>query len=304
MEVWGAALGGEIPDTLPAVLATPPFDLGDEASVRAAIEVSRPHMVFHLAAQSSVSASWRDPLATADITGAGTARMLEAVRSIAPDARVFVASSSEIFGAPEQVPTDESSPVRPVSPYGSAKAFGHHLVRAYRDGFGMFVCSGILFNHESPLRGAAFVTGKIVAGAVAIANGEQDELVLGNLDVRRDWCFAGDVTRAMAMMLSAPQPDDYIVASGVSHSVAEWCELAFAFVGLDWRRHVRSDPALMRPGEVMEQRGNPARARHVLGWSPEVEFPDLVRMMVDAERERRIAVRTENGITREEGSAG
>jgi GDPmannose 4,6-dehydratase len=286
IEVWGAALHGALPPGLEQIRLTPPFDLRDVGSVDGAIAAARPDLVFHLAAQTSVGASLRDPLETVEITGTGTARVLEAIRSHVPDARVFVASSSEIFGVPERLPQDERSPVRPVSPYGAAKALGHHLASIYRDGFGMFVCSGILFNHDSPLRPPDFVTGKIVAGAVAVARGEQQELVLGNLDVRRDWSFAGDVTRAMALMLEADDPADYVIASGVSRSVADWCETAFRLVGLDWREHVRTDPELLRPGEAMEQRGDPTRAMTCLGWQPEVDFEGLVRMMVEVELDR------------------
>ncbi|MFM9106971.1 MAG: GDP-mannose 4,6-dehydratase [Chloroflexota bacterium] len=287
IEVWGAAPGSDRASLPDGVRPAPPFDLRDGESVRRAVAAAAPALVFHLAAQSSVSASVRDPLETADVTGAGTARVLEAVRVLAPAARVFIAGSSEMFGSPGRLPQREDDPILPVTPYGAAKAYAHHLARAYRESYGMFVCSGILFSHESPLRGEAFVTGKIVAGAVAIAAGERDELALGTLEARRDWSFAGDVTRAMALMLAAPEPGDYVIASGVSHSVADWCERAFGLVGLDWRQHVRSDPALLRPGEAIEQRGDSSRARERLGWRPEVDFESLVNLMVEAELARR-----------------
>lgn len=288
-EVWGMPWTDASPDMdmdMDVVRWTSPAAMSDAAAIVAAVEMARPDLVFHLAAQSSVFASWTDPGATAESTGAGTAHVLEAVRAVTPDARVFVASSSAIFGVTGPLPHDEESPIAPVSPYGAAKAYTHHLARVYREGFGMFVCSGILFNHESPLRGPGFVTRKIVDGAVAVAQGRQRELVLGNLAVRRDWGFAGDVVRAMTLMLDHDEPDDYVVATGISHGVVDWCESAFRIVGLDWQDHVRSEPSLMRPGEPPDQIGDASRARRVLGWAPEVGFDEMVAMMVAAELER------------------
>ncbi|MGI9254540.1 MAG: GDP-mannose 4,6-dehydratase [Thermomicrobiales bacterium] len=287
IEVWGMTRTGELPADLPFALPALPADLSHGPAVTAAVAGCQPDLVFHLAAQTSVSESWRDPARTADLTGMGTARVLESVREHVPAARVFVASSSEVFGVPHELPTDEHAPIQPISPYGAAKAWGLHLGQAYRSGAGMFVCTGILFNHESPRRGPRFVSGKIISGAVSIARGEQRQLVLGNVEARRDWAFAGDVARAMIAMLEHGSPDDYVIATGESHSISDWCERAFRSVGLDWRDHVQSDPALLRPGEAMEQRGNPARANERLGWQPETSFEGLVDMMIAAELTRR-----------------
>jgi len=284
VEVWGVTRDGLLAPELAFVRPTPAADVRDLDALAAAVSAAAPDAVFHLAAQSSVGSSWNNPAATATVTGAGTARLLEAVRRVAPAARVFVASSSEIFGRPDRSPQDESTPIRPASPYGAAKAFAHHLVDTYRKGFGMFVVAGILYNHESPRRGPQFVTRKIVKGAVAIAAGQEQTLPLGNLEARRDWGFAGDYVRAMALMLDHPEPEDFVIASGETHSVGDWCESAFRAVGLDWRDHVVVDPDLWRPVDPGDLVGDASKAARLLGWRPETSFDELVRMMVEAEQ--------------------
>jgi GDPmannose 4,6-dehydratase len=288
VEVWGATPTGRAPAALPFVRMAPPAEVRDQAALERAVAAARPDQVYHLAAQSSVGESWADPAATGDVTGLGTARLLEAVRREAPAARVFVASSSEVFGEPERAPQDESTPIRPVSPYGAAKAYAHHLARIYRRRYGLRVAVGILYNHESSRRPASFVTRKITRGAAAIARGEQRELRLGNLDARRDWGFAGDYARAMALMLDLdhPEPDEFVVATGETHTVREWCELAFARVGLDYRQFIVGDPALWRPAEPVPLVGDSSKARRLLGWAPSLSFPELVHLMVDADLAR------------------
>ena len=283
VEVWGLSRTGRPPPDLPFVRMTPPADLRDQAALDRAVASAHPDEVYHLAARSSVGQSWDDPDATGEVTGLGTARLLEAVRREAPAARVFVASSSEIFGEPERAPQDETTPIRPVSPYGAAKAYAHHLARIYRRRYGLRVAVGILYNHESPRRPPTFVTRKITLGATAIARGEQRELRLGNLEARRDWGFAGDYVRAMRLMQAYPTPEDFVVATGESHTVREWCELAFARVGLDYRDHVVSDPALWRPTEPVPLVGNGTKARRMLSWAPTLSFAELVNLMVDAD---------------------
>ena len=282
-EVWGLTSSGRIPLTLPFVRAAPPANVRDQDALERAVAAARPDEVYHLAARSSVVESWDDPAATGDVTGLGTARLLEAVRREAPSARVFVASSSEVFGEPERAPQDEATPIRPVSPYGAAKAYAHHLARIHRRRYGLHVAVGILYNHESPRRPPTFVTRKITRGAVAIARGDQRELRLGNLEARRDWGFAGDYARAMRLVLAHPIPEEFVIATGETHTVREWCQLAFARIGLDYREHVVSDPALWRPAEPVPLVGDSSKARDVLGWAPTVSFEQLVERMVDAE---------------------
>jgi GDPmannose 4,6-dehydratase len=242
----------------------------------------RPDEIYHLAGPSRVATSWEDPAGTqAAITG-GTGALLEAVREAAPSARCFNAGSCEMF-SPEDHAQDESAPRRPESPYGRAKLEAFELARRAREERGLHVSSGILFNHESPRRGAPFVTRRIARGAAAIARGHAQSLRLGNLDVRRDWGFAGDFVRAMWLMLQQSEPDDLVIGTGVAHSVAEFCEAAFGVVGLSWTDHVVSDPALFRPSDPPLRLADPARARVRLGWTPEVDFHGLVAMMVDAE---------------------
>jgi GDPmannose 4,6-dehydratase len=282
--VWGATRAGVLPTDMGFVHLTSPIDLRDQASLDRIVEAVRPDEVYHLAAQSSVAVSWDDPVGTGDITGLGTVRILEAVRRHAPRARVFIASSSEIFGEPEHAPQTEQTPIRPITPYGAAKAYAMHVAHAYRQRHGLFVSIGILYNHESPRRPATFVTRKITQGVAAIVRGEQTELRLGNLEARRDWGYAEDYVRAMHLMLQQEQPGDYVVATGQTHSVREFCEIAFGAVGLDYRRFVVSDPMFWRPDTVVPLVGNSARARTKLGWEHTTPFSDLVKMLVDSDR--------------------
>ncbi|RMG00240.1 MAG: GDP-mannose 4,6-dehydratase [Planctomycetota bacterium] len=261
-------------------------DLLDQLSIVRLIDEVRPHEVYNLAAMSFVPTSWEQPLLTGEFTALGVTRMLEAIRHVDSSIRFYQASSSEMFGAVQEEPQDESTRFWPRSPYGVAKVYGHWITVNYRESFGIFACSGILFNHESPRRGKEFVTRKVSYGVARIKLGLQDELRLGNLDAMRDWGYAGDYVRAMWMMLQQDKPDDFVVATGEKHSVRELVELAFDHVGLDWKKHVKIDPSLIRPAEVCTLRGNAAKARRVLGWEPKVTFPELVRMMVDADLER------------------
>jgi GDPmannose 4,6-dehydratase len=283
-EVWGLTRRGTLPPDLAFVRPTPPGDIRDQATIERAIKVAAPDEIYHLAAQSSVAASWSDPTHTGEITGLGTARLLEAVGQIVPKARIFLASSSEIFGLPDSAPQNESTPIRPVSPYGAAKAYSHHLASVYRR-HGLYVAAGILYNHESPRRPKSFVTRKITQGAVSIARGDRSELRLGNLEARRDWGFAGDYVRAMRLMLQQPEPGDYVVATGETHSVRDFCETAFARVGLDYQAYVVSDPTYWRPAELIPLVGDFSRAQNTLGWAPSVSFDELVNLLVAADLE-------------------
>jgi GDPmannose 4,6-dehydratase len=261
-------------------------DLLDQLSIITLIRDVRPQEVYNLAAQSFVPTSWLQPLLTGEFTALGVTRMLEAIRLVDCAIRFYQASSSEMFGAVREEPQNESTPFHPRSPYGVAKVYGHWITINYRESYGIFACSGILFNHESPLRGKEFVTRKVSYGVARIKHGLQDKLRLGNLDAMRDWGFSGDYVKAMWLMLQQDKPDDYVVSLGEKHSVRELVELAFAHVGLDWRKHVEIDPALFRPAEVNLLRGDATKARTVLGWRPEVSFAQLVRMMVDADMQR------------------
>jgi GDPmannose 4,6-dehydratase len=261
-------------------------DLLDTSSLTRALDAAQPNEVYNLAAQSFVPTSWAEPVLTAEFTAVGVTRLLEALRRVCPEARFYQASSSEMFGKVRESPQKESTPFYPRSPYGVAKAYGHFITVNYRESYGLFACSGILFNHESPRRGLEFVTRKIAHTAARIRLGLARELRLGNLDARRDWGFAGDYVRAMWLMLQADQPEDYVIATGRTHSVEDCCRLAFEHVGLDWRAHVVQDPALLRPAEVEFLLGDASKARRELRWEPEVDFPGLVRMMVDADLER------------------
>ncbi len=246
----------------------------------------RPARVFNLAAQSFVPTSWRQPLLTGEVTALGAARVLEAVRLAAPEARVYQASSSEMFGLAPHEPQTLATPFHPRSPYGVAKVYAHHLAINYRESHGLFVVAGLLFNHESERRGEEFVTRKISLGVARIHRGLQQQLHLGRLDVRRDWGFAGDYTRAMQLMLDQDQPVDHLVATGRSWSVQDFVQRAFACVGRDWRDHVQHDPALLRPAEIPALRGDPGPAREALGWEPTVDFDGLVERMVRADLDR------------------
>ena len=261
-------------------------DLLDQLSLVRALEDSRPDEVYNLAAQSFVPTSFRQPVLTGEYTALGVTKLLEAVRMVGREMRFYQASSSEMFGKVQEIPQTERTPFYPRSPYGVAKTYGHWIVVNYRESYGMFACSGILFNHESPRRGLEFVTRKISDGVARIHLGLQPRLGLGNLDARRDWGYAGDYVRAMWLMLQQPSPDDYVVATGETHSIAEFAELAFAHVGLpNWRDYVDVDPAMLRPADVDILVGDARRARELLGWEPTVRLPELVRMMVDADLE-------------------
>lgn len=261
-------------------------DLLDQLSIITLISEVRPHELYNLAAQSFVPTSWLQPLLTSEFTALGVTRVLEAIRLVDPSIRFFQASSSEMFGDAREEPQNERTPFWPRSPYGVAKAYGHWITVNYRESYGIFACSGIMFNHESPLRGKEFVTRKITDAVARIKLGRQEKLKLGNLDARRDWGYAGDFVRAMWLMLQQDKPDDYVVATGRQHTVREFCQLAFSYVGLHWEDYVEIDPALFRPAEVNRLRGDATKARTVLGWEPTVTFEQLVRMMVDADLER------------------
>lgn len=261
-------------------------DLLDLSSLIAAVEEAKPDEVYNLAAQSFVAASWRQPLLTGDVTGLGVARLLEAIRMVNPRIRFYQASSSEMFGKVLETPQTETTPFYPRSPYGVAKVYGHHLTVNYRESYGLYAVSGILFNHESERRGLEFVTRKITNGVARIKHGLAEELRLGNLEARRDWGFAGDYVEAMWRMLQQPEPRDYVVATGEAHSVQEFAQRAFAAAGLEWRPYVKTDPRFARPAEVDLLLGDATRARSELGWSPRLSFDGLVRRMVEADLER------------------
>ena len=254
--------------------------LGDASALTQLVAEVQPREVYHLAAQTHVGGSWSDPIGTGDATGLAVTRLLEAVRQAAPQARFLQASSSEMYAPELDGPLDEDTPMRPSSPYGAAKLYAHHMTRQYRESRGLHASCAILFNHESPRRSPDFVTRKMSRAAARIARGVERELRLGNIEVRRDWGFAGDYVRAMWLMLQAEKPDDYVIGTGRAHSVAEFCALAFEVVGLNWRDYVVSDPSLFRAGDVAVRLANPRRARERLGWTPEVDFRRLVEMMV------------------------
>jgi len=261
-------------------------DLLDPASLVSALRSAEPHEVYNLAAQSFVPTSWNQPVLTAEFTGIGVTRMLEAVRTVDPEIRFYQASSSEMFGKVREVPQNEQTPFYPRSPYGVAKAYGHYITVNYRESFDLYAVNGILFNHESPRRGLEFVTRKISDGVARIKLGVENELHLGNLDAERDWGYAGDYVEAMWLILQQDEPDDYVVATGETHSVREFCELAFAHVGLASQDHVKTDPKFLRPAEVDQLVGDSTKARERLGWSPRHSFRELVEMMVDADLAR------------------
>jgi GDPmannose 4,6-dehydratase len=261
-------------------------DLLDPASLTSALEDAQPTEVYNLAAQSFVPTSWRQPVLTAEFTGVGVTRMLEALRRVDPEIRFYQASSSEMFGKVREVPQTELTPFYPRSPYGVAKAYGHFITVNYRESYGLFAVSGILFNHESPRRGLEFVTRKISDGVARIKLGLADELRLGNLDAKRDWGFAGDYVRAMWLMLQQDEADDFVISTGKPHSVQEFVDAAFGHVGLDPAEHVQLDPQFLRPAEVDQLVGDASKAQAKLGWEPEVSFDGLVQMMVDADIER------------------
>jgi GDPmannose 4,6-dehydratase len=262
-------------------------DLLDQASLEDALRAAGATEVYNLAAPSFVPASWDRPVETAEFAAVGATALLEAIRAVDPSIRFYQASSSEIFGDPGESPQNEETPLAPVTPYGVAKAYAHFIVRSYRRRYGLFACSGILYNHESPRRPLEYVPRKIAHGAASISLGLQHELVLGDLDARRDWGFAGDYVRAMWLMLQQDEPGDYIVASGESHSVRELVQHAFAHVGLDWQEHVRVDPALRRgAAELHHLVGDASKARERLPWAPQLGFTELVQLLVDADLAR------------------
>lgn len=261
-------------------------DLLDQSSLVSSLEQAEPDEVYNLAAQSFVPTSWGQPVHTGEATALGVTRILEAIRQVNPRIRFYQASSSEMFGRVRETPQSERTPFYPRSPYGVAKVYGHWITINYRESYDLFAVSGILFNHESPRRGLEFVTRKVTHGVAQIAVGHADELRLGNLEARRDWGFAGDYVRAMWMMLQQDEPGDYVVGTGVSHSVRDLVESAFQHCGLDWRDYVVQDQRFMRPAEVDHLVADPTLSRERLGWAPDVDFNGLVQMMVDSDLER------------------
>jgi GDPmannose 4,6-dehydratase len=261
-------------------------DMLDEGSLVRAIKRVRPLEVYNLASHSFVQNSFGQPVLTTDVTALGVARLLEAIRETDPSIRFYQASSSEMFGRTPESPQNEETLLVPASPYAVAKVYGHLLTQNYRTAYGMFAVSGILFNHESPRRGRHFVTRKVTDAVARISVGLAESLDLGNLEARRDWGYAGDYVEAMWLMLQQPEPEDFVIATGVEHSVRELAEYAFRLVGLDYRDHVRVNPANLRPSDVESLCGDPSKARRVLGWEPKVGFEELIKMMVDADVER------------------
>lgn len=273
---------GHIKDRIHLVQA----DLLDELSLIKVMEEARPDEIYNLAAMSFVPTSWTQPILTGEFTAIGVTRILEAMRRVCPKAKLYQASSSEMYGKVREVPQTELTPFYPRSPYGVSKVYGHYITVNYRESYNLFACSGILFNHESPRRGKEFVTRKVTDGVARIKLGLMKELRMGNLDAKRDWGFAGDYVEAMWLMLQQPQPDDYVVATGKAHSVKELLEVAFSHAGLKWDDHVVIDPALIRPAEVEHLLGDSTKAQRELKWTPKVDFHGLVRMMVDADLKR------------------
>jgi GDPmannose 4,6-dehydratase len=263
-----------------------PGDLLDQLSITRIIEDVRPHEFYNLAAMSFVPASWDQPMLTGEFNSLGVTRVLEAIRQVDSKIKLYQASSSEMYGKVREVPQTERTPFYPRSPYGVSKVFGHYITVNYRESYGLFAVSGILFNHESPRRGLEFVTRKVSDGVARIKLGLADSLTLGNLDAHRDWGFAGDYVRAMWMMLQQSEPDDYVIATGISHSIRDLVQIAFDRVGLDWQKYVRTDPKLLRPAEVDHLIGDSSKARQLLGWLPSVDFKGLIEMMVDADLKR------------------
>ncbi len=258
-------------------------DLLDEASLMAILREHRPDEVYNLAAQSFVQASWSQPVLTGETTAMGVTRLLDAIRMVDPETRFYQASTSEMFGKVHEVPQSETTPFHPRSPYGVAKVYGHWITINYRESYGLYSASGILFNHESPRRGLEFVTRKVTYGVARIVKGLQDKVVLGNLDSKRDWGYAVDYVQAMWLMLQQEKPEDFVISTGETHSVRELCEVAFARAGLDWQRYVEIDERLIRPAEVDLLVGDSSKAKTLLGWEPRVGFNELIEMMVDSD---------------------
>jgi GDPmannose 4,6-dehydratase len=263
-----------------------PADLLDQLSIIRLVDEVRPHEFYNLAAMSFVPASWDQPMLTGEFNAQGVTRVLEAIRQVDPSIKIYQASSSEMFGKVREIPQTELTPFYPRSPYGVSKVFGHYITVNYRESYDLFAVSGILFNHESPRRGLEFVTRKVTDGVARIKLGLAETLALGNLDAQRDWGFAGDYVEAMWLMLQQQAADDYVIATGISHSVRQLVETAFSHVGLDWNRHVTLDQKFIRPAEVEHLIGDNAKARQALGWNPKVDFKGLVTMMVDADLAR------------------
>ncbi|MEI4828203.1 GDP-mannose 4,6-dehydratase [Bacillus sp. FJAT-53711] len=261
-------------------------DVTDFTSLLRALKLTKPDEVYHLAAQSFVASSWKQPILTAQVTGIGVVNILEAIREVNPEIKMYQASSSEMFGMTEQSEQTEETRFYPRSPYGVSKVFGYWMTKNYRESFNMFTCNGILFNHESPLRGIEFVTRKVTDAVARIVAGQQKELHLGNIYAKRDWGFAGDYVEAMWLMLQQPSPDDYVIATGRTATVEEMCKIAFNYVGLNYQDYVVIDPQLYRPAEVDLLLGNPAKAKSKLGWTAKTNLEQLVHMMVDADLER------------------
>lgn len=261
-------------------------DLLDQKSLVSALQAARPQEVYNLGAQSFVPVSWEQPMLTGEVTGLGATRLLEAIRSCDANIRFYQASTSELFGKAQETPQNEQTAFYPRSPYGVSKLYAHWITINYRESYGLFACTGILFNHESPRRGREFVTRKITHGVARIKHGLDQELRLGNLDSRRDWGYAGDFVRAMWMMLQQDEPDDYVIATGTSRTIREFCEVAFAHAGLDWRQYVVVDERFLRPAEVHTLLGDATKAREKLGWEPEVGFEEMVQQMVDWDLEQ------------------
>lgn len=268
-------------------------DLADQAGLLACVEEAKPDEIYNLAAPSSPMASWNDPLKVSDIAGLGVLRLLEAVRQVRPKARFYQASSSELFGIPVEVPQSETSPFHPRNPYGIAKLFAHWSTVRYRERYGLFTVAGILFNHESPRRGLDFVTRKVTWTAARIKLGLADELRLGDLEARRDWGYAGDYVRAMWQMLNCDIPEEFVIGTGVTHTVRELCALAFSFLDMDYRDFVRQDPQFIRPPETAQLVADPRRAHEKLGWQPRVSFEELVEHMVRADL---AGLQAQNGV--------
>jgi GDPmannose 4,6-dehydratase len=266
-------------------VALRPADLLDQLSLIKLVAEVRPHELYNLAAMSFVPASWDQPMLTGEFNAQGVTRVLEAIRQVDTNIRLYQASSSEMFGKVQEVPQSEKTPFYPRSPYGVSKVYGHYITVNYRESYNLFAVSGILFNHESPRRGLEFVTRKVTDGVARIKLGMADSLSLGNLAACRDWGFAGDYVRAMWLMLQQSKPDDYVISTGVAHSVQDLVEVAFARAGLDWKKHVKLDPNLIRPAEVDHLIGDSSKARKNLAWKPAVEFKALIEMMVDADIE-------------------
>lgn len=261
-------------------------DMGDLSSLITAVSTIKPDEVYNLAAQSFVPTSWNQPVFTGDITGLGVTRILDAIRTVNPEIRYYQASSSEMFGKVQEVPQKETTPFYPRSPYGVAKVYGHWITVNYRESYDIYACSGILFNHESPRRGMEFVTRKVTYHAAKIKLGMADEIRIGNTDAKRDWGFAGDYVRAMWLMLQQDAPDDYVVATGQTHSVERLLDVAFNCVGLNWHDYAVQDPLFMRPAEVDLLVGDPSKAKEKLGWEPKVSFEELIAMMVESDLQK------------------